>query len=329
MLIKLLTQFVLASVVFQWIPPDMGALEKRALFPDAPPRSALVMATASLETAARLPRASDAALAPVKVRAASMGVVVSAQSALVIDRDTRTVLYEKNRDMSRSIGSMTKLMTAYVFLQGNPDLNATASLEAVDVRLGGVQHLSLGDPIRVRDMLWASLIASDNSATAALVRLSGLREGDFVSRMNEEAAGMGMQQTTFTDPTGLSADNRSIVHDVVLMLDRILQHPVIKEATTQVTADIVSVSGRVYHLETTDELLNSFLNRFPYRIVGGKTGFLPEAGYSLGTIFSENNGHEIIVVVLGSETNEGRFQDVKSLAAWAYQTFDWQDQQTL
>jgi D-alanyl-D-alanine carboxypeptidase len=67
----------------------------------------------------------------------------------------------------------------------------------------------------------------------------------------------------------------------------------------------------------------SFVNQAPYEILGGKTGFLPEAGYCLGSIFSHDGAGEVIVVVLGSETKEGRFQDVKSLAVWAYQTFDW------
>ena len=61
-------------------------------------------------------------------------------------------------------------------------------------------------------------------------------------------------------------------------------------------------------------------------MVGGKTGFLPEAGYCLGSLVSENGGHELIVVVLGSETKEGRFQDVKALAAWAYKVFKWPDE---
>ena len=74
-------------------------------------------------------------------------------------------------------------------------------------------------------------------------------------------------------------------------------------------------------------MLGTYLNQTPYKIVGGKTGFLPEAGYCLGSLISENNGHEIIVVVLGSETKDGRFQDVKALAAWAYKVFDWPDEE--
>ena len=79
-------------------------------------------------------------------------------------------------------------------------------------------------------------------------------------------------------------------------------------------------------IESTDELLGTFVDQSPYDILGGKTGYLPEAGYGLGTMFSHEQGGEIIVIVLGAETKEGRFQDVKSLAVWAYKTFGWDTQ---
>jgi D-alanyl-D-alanine carboxypeptidase len=180
--------------------------------------------------------------------------------------------------------------------------------------------------VTVGDLLRASLVGSDNSATAALVRLSGLSEGDFVGRMNEMAADIGMRATTFYDPTGLSADNRSVASDIARLIDEALKVDVVREATQLPYASFQGASGRAYAVETTDDLLNSFLNAPPYKIVGGKTGYLPEAGYCLGSLVSENGGHEIIVVVLGSETITGRFQDVKALAAWAYKAFEWPDE---
>ena len=178
--------------------------------------------------------------------------------------------------------------------------------------------------MRIHDLLLASLVGSDNSATAALARLSGMSLGDFVARMNEVAAEIGMVQTTFVDTTGLSSGNRSIVSDVAKLLDHILENEDIQEATQYASISFTGASGVVYSISSTDELLNSYLNLDPYRIVGAKTGYLPEAGYCLGTIFSENEENEIIVVVLGSETKQGRFQDVKALAAWTYKVFDWE-----
>ncbi|MFA4844958.1 MAG: serine hydrolase [Patescibacteria group bacterium] len=311
----------MASTLFQFFPVDVGELERRALLPDAQTRSFDLLAV--YDTLNHLPEAGDRALAPTKIVTASMGVVTSAQSAIVVDRRSKEVLFEKNIYAPRAIGSITKLMTAHVFLLGDPDLNAPATMTSEDVRLGATLHIPVGETVTVRNMLEASLIGSDNTATMAIARLSGMPLGDFVARMNEEAAAIGMQQTTFADPTGLSSDNVSVVTDLAKMFDVLLENETIRETTQQSIVSITGSSGRTYTVNTTDELLLSFVNQAPYKIVGGKTGFLPEAGYTLGSIFSREGEGDIIVVVLGSESKEGRFQDVKSLAVWAYKTFDW------
>ncbi len=326
MIFRLITQVVLAASILQVYPYDAGVIEHQAMFPEAQERSLPAVETIISLSSQSLPESDFAQREPVKVDPTSVGVVTSAVSAVVVDRASGKVLFEKNADAPRSIGSITKLMTAYVFLETIPNLDAPARIQPEDVRYGGRQHIKVNDEVTVRDLLLASLVGSDNSATAALVRLSGMPRGNFIARMNEVAATMGMRNTTFVDATGLDADNRSIVTDVVKLLDEALKNEVIKQATQQSFITITSASGESYYIESTDELLGSFMNRPPYKIEGGKTGFLPEAGYCLGTIFSENNSHEIIVVVLGSDSKAGRFQDVKALAAWAYRVFDWPDE---
>jgi len=326
MIHKLMTQLVLAASLLQIYPYDAGAVEQNLAFPEAEYRSAVDMYEIVTLLNKPLPISADAVRQPVKVEPTSIGVVTSAVSAIVVDRETSTVLFKKNSDVPRSIGSITKLMTALVFLETDPDLSAPAAIESGDLRYGGRQHLRVADDVTERDLLLASLVGSDNSATAALVRLSGMTRGDFIARMNERGAQMGMQNTTFVDSTGLDSDNRSVVTDVVKLLDVALENEIIREATQRDSVTIVGDSGNAYLVESTDELLGTFVNRPPYKIVGGKTGFLPEAGYCLGTIFSEDGGREIIVVVLGSQSKEGRFHDVKALAAWAYKVYDWPDQ---
>lgn len=320
---KLFSQLILASAILQFFPADAGELQMRAVFPEAPSRAFDLFESYDL-LAHRLPPTPDRSVAPMKLVSASMGVVTSARSAIVVDRASREVLFEKNVIEPRAIGSITKLMTAYVFLQGHPDLDAPATLTQEDVRYGAEIHLSVGETVTVRDLLKASLVGSDNSSTAALARLSGMSMGDFIARMNEIAAEFGMQATTFDDVTGLSSKNVSVVTDLAIMFDRILQDEIVAEITQLSSVVITGTSGRTYFVESTDELLGTFVDQAPYDIIGGKTGYLPEAGYCLGTIFSHENGGEVIVVVLGSETKEGRFQDVKSLAVWAYKTFGWQ-----
>lgn len=322
-----MTQLMLATTLLQLYPADAGMVERYATLPASEVRQAGAYDALAL-LGRRLPVASDADRAPLKVEPTSVGVVTSAVSAVVVDRATGQILYEKNGEEPRSIGSITKLMTAYVFLRGNPDLSSPAAIQPEDVRVGGVQHISVGDTVTIGDLLRASLVGSDNSATASLARLSGMSEGDFVGRMNEVAAEIGMRATTFYDTTGLSADNRSIASDVARLIDRALTVDVIREATQLPYVSFPGASGRVYSVETTDDLLNSFLNQPPYKIVGGKTGYLPEAGYCLGSLVSENGGHDLVIVVLGSETITGRFQDVKALAAWAFKVFEWPDERT-
>jgi D-alanyl-D-alanine carboxypeptidase len=324
MMARMLAQAILATSLLQLIPADAGTVEQRATLPVASLRTASLVDGFDL-LAYRLPRPGDADRAPKKIDPQSLGVVTSAVSATVVDRASGEVLFEKNADEPRSIGSITKLMTALLFLEGSPKLDATAALHPSDVRVGGVQHVRVNDPIDVRDLLHASLVGSDNSATAALVRLSGMPEGDFVARMNERASELGMGSTTFVDPTGLSAENRSTVGDLVRLIDETMKVKDIREATQMATVSFSS-AATAYRIESTNELLGSFLNRAPYSVIGGKTGFLPEAGYCFGAAFSEDGRREIIVVVLGSGTEAGRFQDAKALTAWAYKTFDWPDE---
>lgn len=261
---------------------------------------------------------------PVKTRADSLGVIISAQSAVVVDEKSGDMLFEKNSDEPRSIGSITKLMTALVFLEGiHPDLSASASVLPKDKQPGGVDHIGMQDPVSVHDLLFASLVGSDNTATMSLVRLSGKTKEEFVHQMNERAAQMGLQQTTFIDPVGLSPENRALPSDVVTLLSVALDQPLIREATETSSVSFSSASGRAYHISSTNELLKSFLNTPPYAIVGGKTGYLPEAGYCLAIKVQKDGGKDLYVVVLGSDTLLGRFRDSKALAAWAYEAYAW------
>jgi len=314
MILKMFTHVVFSSLLLQLFPVDARDLEQ------APFQTYSVF---TLPTA-HLPIAKNASHAPTKLDPTRLGVVTSAVSAIVMDRQSGVILFEKNRESPRSIGSITKLMTSILFLQSNPDLSERVSIQPEDVRLGGIQHIQTNEEVTTRDLLYASLISSDNSATAALVRLSGMSLGDFVAKMNEMAATLGMRQTQFVDPVGLSAKNTSVVTDVVILLDHAAQSETIRDATQRSAYTFQGSSGRTYHIESTDELLTSFVNKDPYQIIAAKTGFLPEAGYCLGTMFNNKEGNEIFVVVLGSESDLGRFQDVKSLAVWAYDVYGWE-----
>lgn len=322
MIYKALVEIILAIGLVQIFPVDAGVIESYTKATDSRVFESN-FGTAMTVMRPNFPVAADVVRAPTKINPESIGVVTAATTALVMDSESGAVLFEKNVDEARSIGSMTKLMTALIFLSGNPDQGAVVTIESSDYREGGKQHIPTGQAVTVKDLLLASLVSSDNTATAALARLSGFSESDFVARMNEKAAEIGMQQTTFADPTGLSSDNRSTAPDLVIMLRAALQNESIRFATEQASATITDISGNTYQLENTNELLNGFVNQDPYKIIGGKTGYLPEAGYCLGVEAQKDGGKEIFVVVLGSDSAAGRLRDVKALTVWTYNNFEW------
>lgn len=311
MILKFFSQIVLASTILQLFPVDVRDLEKQS-------------STYSIfDLSIAQDRSELIENIPVKKDSSRLGIATTAISALVLDRKSGAVLFEKNKEKPRAIGSITKLMTAYIFLQTNPDLDSSAMILQDDIRDGGIQHIPFSEEVSVRDLLYATLISSDNTATSALVRLSKISESDFVARMNETAAAIGMKETQFVDPTGLSSKNVSVVTDLARLLDHVANIDAIRDATQRSSHLIQAASGKTFFISSTDELLESFMNQPPYKILTAKTGFLPEAGYCLATIFSRNGKDELIVIVLGSQSDKGRFQDVKSLAAWVYDVYEW------
>ncbi len=327
MIFRTLVQLVLVMTLAEFVPLDAAQIEARAHLPRAAGRvPTMVELTDRIVNPAQA-LTTPYAPPPVKSNPESLGIVTSAVSALVYDKASGTALFEKNKDQIRAIGSITKLMTAYVALKQGLDLNAVDAVRKEDIRHGGHDYLILDDEVQVRDLLRASLVGSDNSATMALVRLSGHTTDSFVELMNQTAKELGLTQSSFADPTGLSAKNRSTVADIVKMLDAVLEEEEISSATQEAVAIFSSVSGHKYSISSTNELLQSYLNQGEYSIVGGKTGYLPEAGFCLAVRVQEDGGHDIYVVVLGSESKDARFREVKGLAEWAFDTFEWPDEQ--
>ena len=323
MITKTLAQFLFAASLVHVMPLDGAVLEWQA-------------ASVATEVAGRaaaqgsvpsefphLPIAENRLTPPPKkVDVDSFGVVTSAQSAIVLDAASGAPLYAKNPQEQRAIGSITKLMSTLVFLETNPDLTRFVTLNEDDFAGTGRVYLYYNDPVRLRDVLGAALVGSDNTATLALARLTGLSQDEFVARMNDKAQELGLAHTHFSDPSGLSASNVSTVGDIAIMLREAKAHPEIADFMTDTTLNVAHASGRVSAIPSTNLLLSSFLNTGDYKITGGKTGYIPQAGYCLTTAVA-HDGHEIIVVVLGSDERDGRFDDAMSLAAWAFDTFSW------
>lgn len=321
MLLRGLIQTILTLSLTQLVPVDGAILERAARLPTAESRSALLEAATLAGRQVSLPLSDQRA--PSRVEEGSVGVVTSAKSVLVVDRQTGLTLYAKNPDEVRPVGSISKLMTALVFLQDAPDLGAAASVLNEDYRPGGRVYLAANDPVTVADLLHASLVGSDNTATMSLVRISRMSEVDFVSQMNTRAAELGMMATVFHDPTGLSPRNVSSARDIIRLLEEVQAEADIASTIVLPEVIITQGSGRAVTIPSTDELLTSFINQPPFAMLGGKTGYLPEAGYGIGVGVRHDGDGDVFIVLLGSDTKDTRVQEVKGLASWVYRVFEW------
>jgi D-alanyl-D-alanine endopeptidase (penicillin-binding protein 7) len=231
---------------------------------------------------------------------------VYARNAILLDPATGEVLYEKNSSRSVPIASLTKLMTAMVFLEQKPDL--TREVEVTPVEISGAGHTQLrrGEHVPLGELLHMSLMSSDNCATRVIARESGLPAADFIARMNGKAVELGLTGTRFVEFTGLDEHNVATASDVARMLHAAANEPLIAEITTTRSYQF-RTERRRHAINNTDRLLYG-----RYEILGGKTGFIIEAGYCFAT-WVRTQGRELIAVVLGAPTNATRFADAVRL----------------
>ncbi|MFH1631858.1 MAG: serine hydrolase [bacterium] len=323
MLFKLIGQFIMTAAIFQLLPADAAYFEWQAGVGEFPVD--FLYSEVAVAQIPVLPDAEDREVPeyPVKVDTDSYGIVTSAESALVVDAVSGMTLLAKHPYQVRSIGSVTKLMSALVFMDTAPDLSQIVTLDpALDLVEGGRVYLAFYDGLTLDDVLGASLVGSDNTATEALIRFSGLAKEDFVELMNQKAVELGMIDTEFTDPTGIDPGNISTASDLVKLLVAVEEIEILKKYMTTATLTVEHLSGRLVTIENTNQLLESFLNEGEYEVTAGKTGYLPQAGYVL-TSAVEQAGNKIYVIVLGSDSKESRVQEVKGLASWAFRVFKW------
>lgn len=258
---------------------------------------------------------------PIKKINDSLGVSISAESALAKDLKSGKILWAKNVDEKRSIASITKLMSAIVILKSpNIDWNKEIDITEADLK-GDYNKLKIlnGDKIRFEDLFKASLIISSNSGIDILVKNLGISSEDFVKKMNEEARSLGLNSTFFKDPTGLSNENISTAKEVLIFASSAFSYDKVRESTSKKTFSFpILNSEREVVIKNTNELLNSYL-----KIEAGKTGTTEDAGYCLVSEISYIGKGPIIAVVLRSASHGDRFLDLKSLAGWVFDNYEW------
>lgn len=249
-------------------------------------------------------------------------VTISAEKGAVLAATDHYFLYTKDADAVQPIASISKLMTAMVFLDNNPGWDKVYVITAADDVPGGLLNLFRGDRVTVRDLFYTSLVASDNGATMALVHSTGLSEADFVAKMNEKAKALGLLHTHFAEPTGLSTQNVSTAREVALMAQAAFRHSEIRVATTLADYKYETLDGRVKDIVSTDYLLSG-TTRDGLTVLAGKTGFTDEAGYCFVGLLKGADGREFISAVLNSTSKNDRFIASENLVDWVLNSYNW------
>lgn len=249
---------------------------------------------------------------------------LTAQAAFIMDKETQTPLFALQANEPRPIGSLTKLMTALVFLETHPDWEKVMTLEEGDGRQGRL-YLTEGESATIKDLFHTALISSSNNATMVLVRSTGISPEEFVIKMNEKAQQLGLRQTFFSEPTGLDPANRSTAKEVAWLLKTALAEKSIQEAVIKKSYSFqLAGQGEWRKVKSTNLLLSSnFSSEEIAKINGGKTGFVDEAGYCFAIEAEDKDGHQIIAVVLGSNTHFSRFSEARAAAEWAFRAYEW------
>ena len=237
---------------------------------------------------------------------------VRAEAAIIYDPQSGQVLWEENSQNQRSIASITKVMTAAVFLEGSPDLTEEVVIDRSDTRGANHTFLRARERVSLDDLLHLTLIASDNAAARALARVSADGSSAFIERMNEKAVELGLESTSYTDPSGLDDANVSSAYDMA----RLIAYAAGDERIAAIMRKphyTVRTNRRVINIHSTNQLVM----KGDVDVRGGKTGFIRKAGYCLATLLQlPQTNQQVAVVVLGARSNAGRFMETRHLFNW-------------
>lgn len=235
--------------------------------------------------------------------------------AMVVNQDTNDVLFEKNTGVSLPIASITKLMTAMVVLDSNLPLDEVIEINAEDVRSYGKSRLAGGTDLTRREAMLLSLMSSENRAAYTLGRNYPGGVSAFVAAMNQKARELGMRNSHFADPTGLSSQNVASADDLAKMLSASYQYKIIREYSTWPDMTM-TIKNRQQTFLNTNRLVRSG----DMDIGLQKTGFISAAGKCL-VMQAKVNGSPLLLVFLDSVGTQSRFADAVRVRDW-YEQMD-------
>lgn len=254
-------------------------------------------------------------LPPLKPKDILEPLTLDASAALAVDTGTKSLLYQLNSEEPKVLASLTKLATALVIVDQNPDWNALVEIVPSDLVGGESVKFSTGDRVSMRDLFFATLVGSANNAVVALVRGSGLSEIDAVGLMNEKARSFGLEHTAFVDVTGLKPGNVSTPREFAVIVSHAFADQRIFEAVSTKQYVVETASGSRRTVQTTNWLLRDD------KVTAGKTGYIDEAGYNLVAL-SRYGSRTILTLVFGTSSNDARFSETEKLLEWVKENYE-------
>ena len=232
--------------------------------------------------------------------------------AYVIDQDTNEVLLSKNDQAILPIASITKLMTGVVLSEAKLSMeeSITITQDDVDTEKGSSSRLKVGTTLTRGELLHLSLMASENRAAHAIGRTYPGGLNAFVDLMNAKAISLGMRDTRYIEPTGLSSRNQSSAKDLATLVSFAYQDPMLRELSTSPSYQ-VEVGKHTFNYKTTNRLIKN-----PNWDIGlQKTGYISEAGQCL-VMQAKIAGRKLIMVFLDSAGKLSRITDAERVRRW-------------
>jgi D-alanyl-D-alanine endopeptidase (penicillin-binding protein 7) len=237
---------------------------------------------------------------------------LKSNAALVVDQETNEVLFKKNESAVLPIASLTKLMTGLVLTEANLPMDevVTITQDDVDTEKGSSSRLRVGTQLSRGDLLHLALMSSENRAAHALGRTYPAGLPEFIRLMNAKALVLGMKDTHYVEPTGLSSSNQSSAQDLVKLVGAAHQLPLLRELTTSPGYQ-VAVGKHLLQFNTTNRLVKN-----PAWDIGlQKTGYISEAGRCL-VMQTTVSGRRLIMVFLDSVGKLTRIADAERVRHW-------------
>lgn len=245
-----------------------------------------------------------------------------AKSAVLIERDTGKVLYNKNSNERLAPASMTKIMTMLLIMEaldkGKIKMSDKVRTSEHAASMGGSQiFLEPGEEMTVKEMLKGIAIASGNDASVAMAEFISGSEEEFVKKMNKKAKELGLKNTSFKNPTGLTEEGHySSAYDMAIMAKELLKYESITKFTGTYEDYLRENTDKKFWLVNTNRLI-----KFYPGVDGVKTGYTGEAKYCL-TASAKKGNMRAIAVVFGASTPKERNAQVTKMLDFAFSQYE-------